>query len=202
VHGQRQTILVLDDDNTLRKKRVPQRHEQARVFIPHHHEPYISWEMYEQHQQMIAANAHRMAPQDDAVASVRQGYGLLTGLLRCGRCGRKLQVRSWGKSGTAARDVCRGDCRAGGQYGLGFGGAGIDKQLSEQVLETISPLTLEASLQAAQSYEAAQRETTQALRLQLQQVEYEAARAFEQYDHADPKHRLVTSQLESRWNAK
>jgi hypothetical protein len=38
--------------------------------------------------------------------------------------------------------------------------------------------------------------------LQIQQVEYEAARAFEQYDHADPKNRLVTSQLESRWNAK
>jgi hypothetical protein len=57
---------------------------------------------------------------------------------------------------------------AGGQYCLGFGGASIDKQISEQVLETISPLTLEASLQAAQSYEAAQRETTQALRLQIQ----------------------------------
>ena len=88
------------------------------------------------------------------------------------------------------------------QYCLGFGGATVDKQISEQVLETISPLTLEASLQAAQSYEAAQRETTQALRLQIQQVEYEAARAFEQYDQVDPKHRLVTSQLESRWNAK
>ena len=95
-----------------------------------------------------------------------------------------------------------GDFSAGGQYCLGFGGASIDKPISEQVLETISPLTLEASLQAAQSYEAAQRETTHALRLQIQQVEYEAARAFEQYDQADPKHRLVTSQLESRWNAK
>jgi hypothetical protein len=133
---------------------------------------------------------------------VRQGHGLLSGLLRCGRCGRKLHVRSWGKSGTAARYVCQGDFRAGGQYCLGFGGASIDTQSSAQVLETISPLTLEASLQAAQSYEAAQRETTHALRLQIQQVEYEAARAFEQYDHADPKHRLVPSQLESRWNAK
>jgi Recombinase len=41
-HGQRQTILVLAGDTTLRKKSVPQRHDQARVFIPHHHEPYIS----------------------------------------------------------------------------------------------------------------------------------------------------------------
>jgi DNA invertase Pin-like site-specific DNA recombinase len=202
VHGQRHTILVLGDDHSLQKKSVQQRYDQARVFIPDHHEPYISWEMFEHHQQIIAANAHRTAPQDDAATSVRQGHGLLTGLLRCGRCGRKLHVRYWGKSGTAARYVCRGDFSAGGQYCLGFGGATVDKQISEQVLEMISPLTIEASLQAAQSYEVAQRQSTQALRLQIEQVEYEVARAFEQYDQADPKHRLVTSQLESRWNAK
>jgi hypothetical protein len=142
-----------------------------------------------------------MAPQDDAVAAVRQGDGLLTGLLRCGRCGRKLQVRSWGKSGTAARYLCRGDFRAGGQYCLGLGGATVEKPISKQVLEAISPLAVDASLKAAQSYEEAQRETTKALRLQIQQVESEAARAFEQYDQVDPKHRLVANQLESRWQA-
>jgi hypothetical protein len=36
----------------------------------------------------------------------------------------------------------------------------------------------------------------------MQQVEYEVARAFEQDDQVDPKHRLVANQLESRWNAK
>jgi DNA invertase Pin-like site-specific DNA recombinase len=202
VHGQRPTTLGLDEDNRLRKKSVLQRYAQARVFLRDHHEPSISWEMYEQPQQRIAANAHRMAPQDDAVTSVRQGHGLLAGLLRCGRCGRKLQVRYWGKSGTAARYVCRGDLSAGGTYCLGFGGATVDKQISAHILEAISPLALEASLKAAQSYEAAQRDTTQALRLQRQQVEYEVARAFEQYEQVAPKHRLVANQLESRWNAK
>lgn len=37
---------------------------------------------------------------------------------------------------------------------------------------------------------------------QLQQLEYEALRAFEQYDRADPRNRLVTEVLEQRWNAK
>ena len=202
VYGQRHTTLALGDDQSLRKKRVQPRDDQARGFIPDHHEPSISWEMFAPHQRLIAANAHRIASQDAAAASVRQGHGLLTGLLRCGRCGRKLHVRYWGKSGTAARYVCRGDFSAGGRSCLGFGGAMVAKRIGEQGLETIRPLTLEASLQAAQSYEVAQRETTQALCLQIQQVEYEAARAFEQYDQADPKHRLVTSQLESRWKAK
>jgi hypothetical protein len=120
---------------------MPHHSDRARVFIPHHHEPSISWEIYAQHQRRIAANAHRMAPRDDAVTSVRQGHGLLTGLLRCGRCGRTLPVRYWGKSGTAARDLCQGDLRAGGAYCIGFGGATVDTKLSEQVLEAISPLT-------------------------------------------------------------
>jgi hypothetical protein len=194
--------LILDDDHNLRKKTLHQRYDQARVLIPDHHEPYISWERYEQHQRMIAANAHRMAPRDDAVASVRHGHGLLTGLLRCGRCGRKLHVRYWGKSGTAARYLCQGDFSAGGGYCIGFGGASVDKKISEQVLEAISPLTLEASIQAAQSYENHHSDQIKCLQLQIQQVEYEAMRAFEQYDQVDPRHRLVASQLESRWNIK
>jgi hypothetical protein len=141
VYGQRHTTLARGEDQSVRKKTVQQRYDQARVFLPDHHEPSSSWEMFTHHQRMIAANAHRLAPQDDAATSVRQGHGLLSGLLRCGRGGRKLHGRSWGKSGTAARYVCRGDCSAGGQYCLGVGGASIEKQLSEQVLETISPLT-------------------------------------------------------------
>jgi len=78
----------------------------------------------------------------------------------------------------------------------------VDKKLSEQVLEAISPLTLEASIQAAQSYENHRSDHIKFLQLQIQQVEYEAMRAFEQYDQVDPRYRLVASQLESRWNIK
>jgi hypothetical protein len=37
---------------------------------------------------------------------------------------------------------------------------------------------------------------------QLEQLEYEARRAFEQYDEVDPRNRLVAAELERRWNAK
>ncbi len=40
---------------------------------------------------------------DESVMAVRTGHGLLTGLLRGGRCGRKLHIRYWGRQGTAAR---------------------------------------------------------------------------------------------------
>ena len=54
--------------------------------------------MFVHHHRMIAANAHRLAPQDDAATAVRQGHGLLSGLLRCGHCGRKLHVRYGAKA--------------------------------------------------------------------------------------------------------
>jgi DNA invertase Pin-like site-specific DNA recombinase len=39
VYGQRHTTLALGEDNSVRKKRVQQRYDQARVCIPDHHEP-------------------------------------------------------------------------------------------------------------------------------------------------------------------
>ena len=33
-------------------------------------------------------------------------------------------------------------------------------------------------------------------------MEYEASRAFEQYNEVDPRHRLVAVELERRWNEK
>jgi len=82
---------------------------------------------------------------DESALAVRGGQGLLTGLLRCGRCGRKLHIRYWGKSGTAARYVCSGDFATGGEYCLGFGGATVDKRLNEEILKAISPYGLNAS---------------------------------------------------------
>jgi DNA invertase Pin-like site-specific DNA recombinase len=58
------------------------------VLLRDHHPGYISWEQYESNQAMIAANAHmksRMQPK-----AGRGGRALLSGLLRCRRCGRML----------------------------------------------------------------------------------------------------------------
>ena len=42
----------------------------------------------------------------------------------------------------------------------------------------------------------------QALERQLEEVEYAAHRAFEQYDEVDACNRLVAAELEQRWNGK
>jgi len=40
------------------------------------------------------------------------------------------------------------------------------------------------------------------MQLSIEQLEYDAARAFEQYNEVDPRNRLVASELERRWNVK
>jgi uncharacterized Zn finger protein (UPF0148 family) len=139
---------------------------------------------------------------DESMAAIRAGQGLLVGLLRCGHCGRKLHVRYWGGRGTHARYLCKGDYDEGGQYCLGFGGASIDRRLGQELLNVISPLGVEASLKALEEWSTGDAAQRAALSNQLEQLEYEAKKGFEQYDAVDARNRLVAGELERRWNEK
>ena len=140
---------------------------------------------------------------DNTAGAVRTGHGLLAGLLRCGRCGRRLYVRYWGKAGTAARYLCLGDfAAAGGRYCVGFGGATVDRRFGDDIVRVLSPLGIRASVQALDQLSAKHDQRQQALARQLEQVEYETARAAEQYHAVDSRHRLVAAELERRWNMK
>src|SRR3990172_1991698 len=117
-----------------------------------------------------------------SVGNARAGQGLLSGLLRCGRCGRKLYVRYWGKAGTAARYLCSGTFGSGGSYCLGFGGRTADSRFSEEVLRAISALGIRASLEAVACAGNEEDARRKAVELKVEQLEYEARRAFEQYN--------------------
>jgi DNA invertase Pin-like site-specific DNA recombinase len=193
-YGRRPTRLHWVEGQLRRRTITVSPPEQWKVFIREHHEGYISWAMFEEHQRMIRGNSLKCAG-EPSVSAVRAGQGLLVGLLRCGRCGRKLHVRYWGKNGTAARYLCKGDFASGGRYCLGFGGSTVDRRLSEELLRVLSPLGMEASLRVLAQQSSSQCEQGQALRRQLEQLEYEAARAFDQYNESDPRHRLVAAEV-------
>ncbi len=69
------------------------------VLIQGHHPGYISWEQFEANQKMLTENAHMQ--QRTARKSARGGRALLTGLARCGRCGRMMRVFYGMRSGHA-----------------------------------------------------------------------------------------------------
>jgi excisionase family DNA binding protein len=114
--------------------------------------------------------------------AVRRGEGLLAGLLRCRRCGRKLHVAYSGKGGNTARYHCCGAQLNHGVAGscLAFGALRIDAAVSAEVARVLQPEGVAAA---------------------LEQARFEAARARRQYDAVDPDNRLVAAELERRWNA-
>ena len=77
------------------------------VLLRDHHLGYISWEQYEANQKLISENAHMQRRAERK--SARGGRALLTGLVRCGRCGRTMRVFYGTQSGHAHRYHCRGD---------------------------------------------------------------------------------------------
>jgi hypothetical protein len=201
VYGRRPNKTVFSDGRLTRKAGNPLPPEECRVFIKDHHEGYISWEEFQRNRERMHRNSMKFCS-DPTVAAVRSGHGLLAGLLRCGHCGRKLQVRYWGKSGTTPRYFCNGAYDSGGDYCISFGGEKVDTRFGEEILGAISELGVDAGLSAIKEFDGQQDARCNALALELKQLEYEASRAFDQYDQVDPKNRLVAEELESRWNAK
>jgi DNA invertase Pin-like site-specific DNA recombinase len=173
--------------------------DQWTVLLRDHHPGYISWERFELNQRMLAENAHmksRMGKQRG-----RGGLSLLVGLMRCGRCGRILRVRYLKKRRNLRYQCVNGHINQGTQKCISFGGVHADKAISSEILKVIRPAAIDAALQAAEQTQQQQNERTLALELELEQAKYEARLAARRYDAADPENRLVTSELEARWNA-
>jgi hypothetical protein len=163
--------------------------------IRDHHEGYISWAEFERNQQLIADNAN--GKRFMSRGAVRPGEALLPGLLRCARCGKKLRVRY----GHTYRYECVGAFnQLAAARCITFGGMRVDRVLAKEVLDRLQPLGVEAALAAIEVCSQQRSEKKGQLELALQQACYEAARAQRQYDAADPENRLVTGELERRWN--
>src|SRR5262250_2104909 len=201
VWGRRPVGTLLVEGRLEKRQGATRRAEECRVFIPAHHVGYIDWATYEENQRMIHRNSVNWQA-DESMSAIRAGQGLLVGLLRCGHCGRKLHVRYWGGRGTNARYLCKGDYDDGGQYCIGFGGASVDRRLSQELLKAISHLGVEASLRAIEELSAGGTAQRGALSRKLEQLVYEARKAFEQYDAVDARNRLAAAELERRWNEK
>jgi DNA invertase Pin-like site-specific DNA recombinase len=201
VWARRPVTTLLVDGRLVKRQGAMRSAEECRVFIRDHHVGYIDWATYEENRRMVRRNSVSREG-DESMAAIRAGQGLLVGLLRCGHCGRKLHVRYWGGRGTNARYLCKGDFDDGGQYCIGFGGSAVDRRVGQEVLKVIAPLGVEASLRALEDLSADGAAQRAALSRKLEQLVYEAKKAFEQYDAVDARNRLAASELERRWNEK
>ena len=169
------------------------------VLIPDHHLGYISWEQYERNQAKIASNTHmksRMEPK-----AGRGGKALLSGLLRCRRCGRMLNVSYTGRRAVVVRYQCRGaQINHGEDWCISFGGIRVDEAIANEVLRAIGGNAVEAALEAAEKMRQQRQDQRRSVELELEQARYEAKLAARRYEAVDPDQRLVAAELEARWN--
>jgi DNA invertase Pin-like site-specific DNA recombinase len=171
--------------------------EQWLAMIPNAHEGYVNWEEFQGIQRMIRENM--IGGQQPGAA--KQGAALLAGLLRCRRCGRKLTVRYTGNQHDVLRYAChRGWLDHGEPRCIAFGGIPVDDSITRQVLEVVQPVAVQAAVLACEEHSRLQDDAVAALQRDLEAARYAAQRAQRQYDAADPENRLVTGELERRWN--
>lgn len=179
---------------------VPQ--EQWSLLIQDHHPGYITWENYLRNHELLATNARMEGRMGTArTGAAKAGPALLAGLLRCGRCGRKLHVGYSGQRGRVPRYFCRGaHLNHGRDWCISFGGLRSDELVVATVLEALQPIGVQASLDAWEQLQSGEDQNRRALELALEKAQYEADRARRQYDAVDPENRLVADELENRWN--
>jgi Recombinase zinc beta ribbon domain len=81
--------------------------EQWAVRVEGAHAGYITWEAYVKHQQKLLCNHDRYGGAHKGVP--REGAALLTGLVLCGRCGRRMMPAYHGRGSHYFTYTCRGD---------------------------------------------------------------------------------------------
>ena len=102
------------------------------VMIKDHHEAYIDWREYERNQEQLSLNAYGRC---DGIKSGRGGRALLSGLMSCARCGRRLSVAYTGNPQSRLVYRCdKPNLMMGLPRCMTFGGPRVDAAVAGELL--------------------------------------------------------------------
>ena len=76
----------------------------------------------------------------------------------------------------------------------------VEDAVAEAVLESLSPVRMEALVHARERLTSVRTEKRQQLELEIERTRYEADRCRRQYDAVEPENRLVARSVERRWD--
>ena len=197
VFGRTSQKKQLDETGRVRRRTVDLPIEQWSVCLPEHHPGYVSWDQYLGTRERLRQNVR---PKGQGGGAAREGVALLQGIVRCGRCGRRMQVAYSGNDGQVPRYAC---VRAHQLHGTdracqSLGALRLEKAVTAAFLEAVTPAGVRASAEAVGELERQHRERLTGQRLAVERAEFEAKRAQRQFDACEPEHRLVARTLEAR----
>ena len=170
-------------------------------FIPGAHPGYLTLEQYDANRARLAANAATHG-RDRTAGPPREGPALLQGIIICGTCGQRMTVRyHQRRSRLLPTYVCQRDgieharriCQA-------VPGAGLDDRIGQLLIDTLTPLTIEAALTVSAELEHRADQADALRAAHVERARYHADLARRRYLAVDPANRLVADTLEADWN--
>jgi len=196
VFGRRRDEKRLDESGRLvtRTRELPR--SDWEVLIPDHHPGFVTWERYVATQDQLRANWR--PPRGHGGGAAREGTALLQGRVRCGQCGRMMQVGYSGTNGDCPRYLCG---RQKTIYGAdrpcqSLGGRRLENRVLEEVFAMLEPASLAATAKALAEADANYQRRLAVFELAVERARYEADRARRQFDAVEPENRLVARTLE------
>jgi DNA invertase Pin-like site-specific DNA recombinase len=167
VYGRTRHRKTVDPDGQIRGHVELLPISEWRVCLPGHHPGYVSWEQYLATQDRLRANAR---PRGEGGGAAREGSALLQGLVRCGKCGRRMMVAYSGTNGRTGRYLCsrthqqqgtRRPCQA-------IGALRLDRAVATAFLDAVTPAGVDATASSIEALHAGHDERMHLQRLTVE----------------------------------
>ncbi len=193
VYGKTRSVRKDPTSAHTQEVRLPM--EQWKIRINDVYPAYITWETFEQIQQMLIEN-YAAYDRNKSRGVPRDGAALLHGIVYCGECGHKMVVQY--KGGT--RYLCN---YLRQQYHVPvcqyIHADPVDERIVEAFFQALSPVELDVYTAAVATQQATAQQVSHAHQQHVERLRYEATLAQRQFNRVDPDNRLVASELEKRW---
>jgi len=199
VYGRTEIRMSIDEQGRPEKCKVDLPMDKWKVVKRDAHEAYITWEQFVQNREKIEANSSAGQP---AGSTGKHGSALLSGLLRCGRCGYKIPVKYHSRNKVRYRCTRGGKQRVKTQICLSIPAFLLDEKIAQAVFEAVGAVAVEGAVRARELLEQCDQQQLQLHNDRLEQLRWECSQAQRRYENVDPENRLVAASVERTWNEK
>jgi len=158
---------------------------------------YITWETFERIQAMLRDNYTEYA-RNKTRGVPRDGKALLHGITYCGECGHKMCVQYKGGTQYLCNHLKQ---QTGAPVCQRIPGDAIDDHVVAWFFAALSVAEIDVAAEALRMTDAEHDRVVDAKQQQVDRLRYESQLAERQFMQSDPENRLVTSELERRWEA-
>ena len=179
----------------MQEKKIPQ--DQWRFCVKDRFPAYITWETFERIQSMLYDN-YAQYDRNKTRGVPREGKALLHGITYCGECGHKMCVQYKGGTQYLCNHLKQ---QTGAPVCQRIPGDAIDDQVVAWFFEALRVAEIDAAADVLKKADAEHDNVLLARRQQIDRLRYETQLAERQVLKSDPDNRLVTGELERRWEA-